>query len=164
MRRFRLLKHKLKLKQNYGLRKVRLRSHQNVQKGEEIVKKIQLHSSIRSMGSLAFRINSASISMEGLPSFRHSNSLGMVFIFMKRQSLQAQFPVRPSIKVLSGNSCVSRCIMPLSVKIMKVSEEWSLQNFTIFSELQTSSCKSRTVCTHSGCYVPWQRSTDGRQP
>ena len=35
MRRFWLLKHKLKLKQNYGLRKVRLRSHQNVQKGEK---------------------------------------------------------------------------------------------------------------------------------
>jgi len=39
MRRFWLLKHKLKLKQDYGLRKVRLRSHQNVQKGEKIVKK-----------------------------------------------------------------------------------------------------------------------------
>lgn len=39
MRRLWLLKHKLKLKQNNGIRNVRLRSRQNVQKGEKIVKK-----------------------------------------------------------------------------------------------------------------------------
>ena len=81
---------------------------------------------------------------------RHSKSLGTVFIFMKRQSLQAQCPVRPATNDLSGSSRFKRCIMPVSVRIIKVLDGLSRRKETIFSVLQTSSCKSRTVCTHSG--------------
>ena len=66
----------------------------------------------------------------------------MVFIFMNLQSLHAQFPVGPATKALSGNSRVSRCIIPVSVKMMKVSEElfekWMRKRLDKFDILLTS--------------------------
>ena len=110
----------------------------------------QLHASMRLMGSFAFLIKSSFISMAGFPVLRHSKSLGRVFIFMKRQSLQAQCPVGPATNDLLGSSRFKRCIMPVSVRIMKVSDGLSRQKETIFSVLQTSSAMSLTESMHSG--------------
>ena len=77
---------------------------------------------------------------------------------MNIQSLHAQFPVGPAIKVLSGNSR-----KPMHHAALSQNNE-SIRGM-IFAEVYHFSgtadfiTKSRTVCKHSGCYVRWQPST-----
>ena len=79
------------------------------------------------MGTLAFSMIESSIMISGEPVSRHFTNLGRVFIFMNRQSLQAQLPVGPAMNDLSGSSRVRRCIIPVSVRIINLSEELFLQ-------------------------------------
>jgi len=65
--------------------------------------------------------------ISGPPVSKQFASLGRVFIFMNRQSLQAQFPVGPAMNDLSGSSRVRRCIIPVSVRIINFSEGLLLQ-------------------------------------
>ena len=67
---------------------------------------------------------------------------------MNLQSLQAQLPVGPAMKALSGSSRVKRCIIPVSVKMMKVSEGclFAVVNH-LFSAVDFVG-RSRTVWTH----------------